>query len=112
MFPADFLGLCDDMGYAGLPVHSDTGIGCIPIAHQRSVKVLSEDGFCHVGRPMPVYMKEGEVFIACEPYEMPHAVTAPRGFVGMDHVGGPDLLAQILIYRRTPCRRFPVEPQG
>jgi len=26
---------------------------------------------------MPVDMKEGEVFIPCEPYIMPHAVTAP-----------------------------------
>ena len=77
MFGADFLGLCDDMGDADLPVHSDPVIGCIPVAHQRSVKVLSEDGFCHLGRPMPVDMKEGKVFITCEPYKMPHAVTAP-----------------------------------
>jgi len=77
MFPTDFLGLCEDMGYADLPVHSDTVIGCIAVAHQRPVIVLSENGFCHLCRPMPVYMKEGEVFITCEPYKMPHAVTAP-----------------------------------
>ena len=77
MFPSDFLGLCEDMGDADLPVHSDAVIGCIPIAHQGPVKVLSEDGFCHLGRAMPVDMKEREVFIPCEPYKMPHAVTAP-----------------------------------
>jgi len=77
MFLADFLGLCDDMGDADLPIHTDTVIGCIPVAHQRPVKVLSEDSFGHVGGTMSVYMKEGEVFIACEPYIMPHAVTAP-----------------------------------
>ena len=48
MFPADFLGLCDDMGDADLPVHSDPVIGGIPVADQRPVKVLSEDGFCHL----------------------------------------------------------------
>ena len=77
MLHPDFLGLCDDMGDTDLPVYSDPVIGCIPVTHQRSVKVLSEDGFCHLCRPMPVYMKEGEVFITCEPYKMPHAVTAP-----------------------------------
>ena len=77
MFPADFLSLCEDMGEAGLPVHSDTVIGRIAVAHQRPVKVFSEDVFCHVGRSMPVYMKEGELFITCEPYIVPHAVTAP-----------------------------------
>jgi len=77
MFPSDFLGLCDDMGDAGLPVYSDTVIGCIAVAHQSTVKVFSEDGFGHLGRPMPVDMKEGEGFIACEPYKMPHAVIAP-----------------------------------
>ena len=112
MFPADFLGLCDDMGDADLPVHSDTIIGRIPVTHQRPVKVLSEDGFGHVGRPMPVDMKEGEVFITCKPYKMPHAVTAPGGFIGMDHVGGPDLVAQVLIDRHPPCRRFAVEQKG
>jgi hypothetical protein len=40
---------------------------------------------------MPVDMKEGEIFIACEPDIMPHAVTAPGGFIGMDNLGGPDL---------------------
>ena len=30
----------------------------------------------------------------------------------MDHVGGPDLVAQILIDRATSCRRFAVEPQS
>ena len=53
---ADFLGLGEDMGDAGLPVHSDPVIGGIPVAHQGSVKVLSEDGFGHLGRPMPVDM--------------------------------------------------------
>ena len=112
MFCADFLGVGEDMGEAGLPVHSDPVIGCIPVAHQRSGKVLSEDGLGHVGRPMPVDMKEGEVFIPCKPYKMPHPVTAPGGFIGMDHVGDPDLLPQILIDRRTPCRCFAVEPEG
>jgi len=77
MFHPDFLGLCEDMGDADLPVHSDTVIGGIAVAHQRPVKVFSEDAFCHVGRTVPIYMKEGEGFIACEPYKMPHAVTAP-----------------------------------
>jgi len=66
MFPADFLGLCDDMGDADLPVHSDTVIGCIPVTHQRPAKVLSEDHFGHIGRPMPVDMKEGEGFGMCQ----------------------------------------------
>ncbi len=77
MLGADFLGVGDDMGDADLPVYSDPVIGRIPVAHQGPGKVLSEDGFGHVGRPMPVDMKEGEVFIPCEPYIMPHAVTAP-----------------------------------
>ncbi len=82
MFPSDFLGFCEDRGDAILPVHSDSVIGCIPVTHERTVKVLSEDRFCHLGRAMSVDMKEGEVFIACEPYIVPHAVIAPRGFIG------------------------------
>ena len=77
MFHPDFLGLCEDMGKAGLPIHSDTVIGCIAVAYQRPVKIFSEDGFCHVGGTVPVYMKEGKVFITCGLYKMPHAVTAP-----------------------------------
>jgi hypothetical protein len=61
---------------------------------------------------MSIDMKEGEIFIACEPYVMPYAVTAPGGFIGMDHVGGPDLLAQILIDRLSPRRRFAVKSHG
>ncbi len=63
MFCPDFFGLCDEMGEAGLPVHSDTVIGGIPVADQRPVKVFSEDAFWHVGRTVPVDMKEGESFI-------------------------------------------------
>ncbi len=100
------------MSDANLPIHSDTVIGCIPITHERSVKILSEDSFCHLGRSMPVDMKEGEVFIPCEPYIMPSAVTASGSFIGMDHVGGPDLVAQILIDRRTPYWRFAIEAEG
>ena len=77
MFPADFLGVGDEMGEADLPVRSDPVIGGIPVAHQRPVKVFSEDGFCCVGRAVPVDMKEGKIFIACKPYIMSHAVTAP-----------------------------------
>ena len=61
MFPSDFLGLCDDMGDADLPVHSDTVIGCIAVAHQGPIKVFSEDAFGHLGRPMSVDMKQGGV---------------------------------------------------
>ena len=112
MFGADLLGVCEEMGEADLPVRSDPVIGGIPVAHQRSVKVLPEDAFRHLGRPMSIDMKEGEIFIAGEPYRMPHAVITPGSFIAMDHVGGPDLLAQILI-ERFPLRcRFAVEPQG
>ena len=80
MFCFDFLGLCEDMSDANLPVRSDPVIGSIPVTNERPVKVLSEDGFCHLGRPMPVDMKEGEVFIACEPYIVSHAVTCAKRF--------------------------------
>src|SRR4030067_199873 len=112
MFPSDFLCFCDDMGDADLPIQTDAVIGCIAVTHQRSVKVLSEDGFCHLSRPMSVDMKQGEVLISCEPHIMPHAIRAPGGFIGMDHGRDPDLVTQIFIERRTLCRRFAVEPQG
>ena len=112
MFPSDFLGLGKDMGDAGLPVQADAVISGIAVTYQRAVKVISEDAFGHLGRPMPVDVKEGEVWIACEPYIMADAVTAPGGFIGMDHVGGPDLVTQILIDRYSPCCRFAIEPQA
>ena len=112
MFSGDLLGVCDDMGEAGLPVHADPVISSIAVAHQGPGKVFSEDAFGYLGRPMSVDMKEGEVFIACEPYIMPHAVIAPGGFIAMDHVRGPDLVAQIPIDGRSPCRCFAVESQG
>ena len=99
MFCSDFLGVCEDMGQADLPVHSDAVIGCIAVAHQRPIKGLSEDVFCDLGRPMSVDMKESEALIACEPYMMPYAVIAPRGFIGMDDLRGPNLVAQVLIDR-------------
>ena len=77
MFDADFLGLCEDMGDAALPVHSDPVIGGIAVADERSGEVVSEDGFCHLRRPMAIDMKEGEVFISCEPYIMAHTVRVP-----------------------------------
>ena len=52
-------------------------IGRISVAYQRTVKVFSEDRFCHIGGTVLVDMKKGKVFIPCEPYIMPHAVTAP-----------------------------------
>ena len=112
MFRANLLGVCDEMGEADLPVCSNPVIGCIPVAHQGSGKVLSEDAFGHLGRPMSIDMKEGEMFIACKPDVMPYAVTAPGSFIAMDHVGGPNLLAQILIERFSLGCRFAVEPQG
>jgi len=56
--PSDLLGVGDEMGEADLPVHSNPGIGGIAIAHQDSAEVLSEDAFCHLGRPMSIDMKE------------------------------------------------------
>ena len=61
---------------------------------------------------MSIDMKEGEIFIAGEPDVVSYAVTVPRGFIAMDHVGGPDLVAQILIDRFSPCRRFAVKSHG
>jgi len=82
MFPADFLGVGDDMGEADLPVYSNPVIGCVPVAHQSPGKIFSEDGLGYVGRAMPVDMKEGQVLIPCEPYVMPHPVMAPEFFLG------------------------------
>ncbi len=112
MFCDDFLGLGENMGNAGLPVRPDAVIGGISVADQGSGKVLSEDGFRHVGRPMPVNMEEGEEFITGKPNKMAQAVTSPRGFIGMDHIGDSDFIAQILIDRHAAYRRFPVERQG
>lgn len=112
MFGADLLGFGEDMGDADLPVHSDTVIGGIAVAHQRSVKVLSEDRFCYFGRPVSVDMKEGKAFIACEPHMMAHTITPLGGFIGMDHIRGFDLLSQILIDWLPPYRRFAVKAHG
>ncbi len=112
MFSADFLRVGDEMGEADLPVRTDPVIGGIPVTHQRSVEVLPEDAFRHIGRAMPIDLIEGEMFIACEPYKMPHAVIAPRNFIAVHHLRGPDLLAQILVERLALRCRFAVELEG
>ncbi len=76
MLPIDFFNRSYDMSQTSLPVGSGTVIGGIAVAYQCTIKVLSEDGFCHLGRPMPVDMKEGEVFSPCGPHIMVDAVTA------------------------------------
>jgi hypothetical protein len=67
VFPADFLGLGEDMGDADLPVHCDSVIGGIAVAHQGPVKDLSEDGFGHLGRAMPVVMEASWTYILTPP---------------------------------------------
>jgi hypothetical protein len=59
MLPADVLGVGDDMREARLPVETNAVVGRIPVAYERTVKILTEDGLCRIRGPMPVYM-EGE----------------------------------------------------
>ena len=89
MFRDDFLGLGDDVGEADLPVHPNPVIGGLAVAHQGTRKVFSEDAFGHLGGPMSINMKEADIFTACEPDVMTYAVTAPGGFIAVDHVGDP-----------------------
>ena len=110
MFPADLLGVCDEMGEAGLPVHADPVIGCIAVTHHGSAKVLSEDVFCHLGGAMSIEMKEGEIFIACEPDVMTYAVTAPEGFIAVDHVGDPKGGTLLSRNRATSAPVYPISP--
>ena len=66
VLPADVLGVGDDVGQTRLPVETNAIVGGIPVANQRTVKILPEDSFRRVPGPMSVYMEEGEIVIARE----------------------------------------------
>lgn len=49
MLSADVFCIGDDMRQKGLPVAADVTVGGVPVAHQRAVKILTEDGLCRWG---------------------------------------------------------------